>query len=511
MKLRLCLILTLILQNVAAQVWKVTSGESDFDGKYVTAVLKGSGGAYPFNSPTLVINRFEENNVNFYITNFGYGGCENNLITLLFDKKRQYTANATLNDEKDIFFFSSFNKDENIALREEVFNEMLSSKRLAIRIENSCYTRDYIFDISGSSVALDRVVGIKNIRSSVQSIKLLEAWEPKLDSLISHIGYPNNAINELTIDKLDRMKFFVQVPYKKFYKTSREEAIIMTDIALSFLQGNSTLEVLNHRGQLVLSSGDTGYTKTGYCFRVNGDSLSILLNTEKAVKEKFIAENLAWIGYPGANVLRRLDIASFDEFKQNFTPDVIYRIGLSIKNVSSNLFYIEPSEYAKTTGVLFYRLSGMNDKLFIKEFPLLYETMEMKRIKEEVRRKMEDSIQVWLNSPDTSLGTLAWEKVDLKPKVSDCLIKTPSDCINELITTKLRSSLGDDLSKYTKPFWVSLIIDYQGRVLVQEVSGLPNKKTVVIRGLLTDLPTLTPPRNAGRVCDVHLDLMVSLI
>lgn len=511
MRSSLFMIFLLSIQLVFAQGWKVSSGESDFDGKYITAVLKGGGGAYPYNSPRLIINRFGEENINFYITDFGYGGCDNIIITLLFDKQKEYTANFTVNDEKDIFFFSSFNKDEGIILREEIFNEILSSKRLAIRIENSCYSRDFVFDLNGSSLALDRVVGIKNIKSSMNAIKLLAAWEPKIDSLFSFINYPSNAVNELTRDKLDRLKFFVQVPYKKFYKMSRQDAILMTDIALSFLQSNDNYEILNQRGQLVVRSVDTGYTRTGYNVKIDGDSLSLLLNNEKAIKEDFIADNLAWIGCPGANLLRRLDIVLFEEFKQNYTSEIIYRIGLSVKNVATVIFHIEPSEKIQTTGILFYRLPGIKDKLILKEFPLLYETMDMKRIKEDARRRKEDSIQVWLNSPDTNQGTLPWDQVELKPKLSDCLFKTPADCINELITNKLRSSLLDDLSKYSKPFWVSLRIDYQGRVIVEEVSGLPNKKAIVVKGLLSELPILTPPRNAGKVCDVSLQLMVSLI
>jgi hypothetical protein len=510
MKLGLSAVLVLSVQIVLAQGWKVSSGESDFDGKYITAVLRGTGGAYPYNSPGLIINRFGEDDINFYVTDFGYGGCDNNKITLLFDRNKAYTANFTVNDENDIFFFSSFNKDEEIFLREQIFNEILSSKRLAVRIENSCYSRDFVFDLNGASSALDRVVGIKNVKASINAIKLLADWEPKVDSLFAFINYPSNAVNELTIDKLGRLKFFIQVPYKKFYKMSREDAILMVDISLSYLQDNNYYDVVNQRGQLVVPSIDTGWTRTGYYFNIKGDSLSLKLNNEQILKEDFLVDNLPWIGYPGANLLRRLDIVSFDEYKQNFIPDIIYRIGLSVENSLSSKYYIEPSEKTSTTGILYYKLPGIQEKLILKEFPLLYESMEMKRIKEEARRRKEDSIQDWLNTPDTTLGTFAWDKVELKPKISDCQVKSPADCMNDLITKTLRSNLREDLSKFTKPFWVLLKVDYQGQIVVENVSGLPNKKTILVTGALSELPILQPPRNAGKVCDVSLELMVSL-
>ena len=134
----------------------------------------------------------------------------------------------------------------------------------------------------------------------------------------------------------------------------------------------------------------------------------------------------------------------------------------------------------------------------------------MKRIKEEARVRKEDSIQVWLNTPDTTLGTFAWDKVELKPKISDCLVKSPADCMNDLITKTLRSILREDLSKFTKPFWVLLRVDYQGHIIIENVSGLPNKKAILVTGALSELPILSPPRNAGKVCDVSLELMVSL-
>jgi hypothetical protein len=82
--------------------------------------------------------------------------------------------------------------------------------------------------------------------------------------------------------------------------------------------------------------------------------------------------------------------------------------------------------------------------------------------------------------------------------------------MNDLITKTLRSNLREDLSKFTKPFWVLLKVDYQGQIVVENVSGLPNKKTILVTGALSELPILQPPRNAGKVCDVSLELMVSL-
>ena len=54
------------------QSWDFYSGGNDFDGEYRVASVKGKGTDYPYNSPKLVINYFEnDKQVNFYIKNTG--------------------------------------------------------------------------------------------------------------------------------------------------------------------------------------------------------------------------------------------------------------------------------------------------------------------------------------------------------------------------------------------------------------------------------------------------------
>jgi len=50
------------------QSWKSSEGGNAFDGKYKTSSVKGKGDNFPYNSPTMVINKFEGEDLNFYIS-----------------------------------------------------------------------------------------------------------------------------------------------------------------------------------------------------------------------------------------------------------------------------------------------------------------------------------------------------------------------------------------------------------------------------------------------------------
>ncbi len=492
-----------------AQGWKVSSGESDFDGRYTSAVCRGSGGSYPYSVPLLVINNYNKNSINFYITDFGYGGCDYNDVKFLFDKTREYSANITVNDEKDILFFTSFTGDAGIVLNELIFNEMLISKRLAIRIQNSCYSRDFIFDLNGAASALDKVVGIQNIKSSLAAIKRLEKWEPKVDSMLTYINYPNNAINELTRDKLERLKFFVRRPYTEFYKVSQTDAQLLVDVSLAFIRNAAYLDVTNSRGELVISADDT--VNTGYHIEIRGDSIKVRLTNDQVFKEEYIQNNLAWIGFPGANMLRRLDIWQFQSYSHNITPEVLYRCGLSLDNIGGHKYRLEPSAANSTTGILYYSLPNIQGRFKAREFPLLYETMEARSQKEAELKRKADSLQVWLDTPDPSMGPLPIGDVDVKPKPADCVSKKAEDCLNELVTLRLKEALASELHKYNKPFWVNLKVTYRGEIVVENISGLTKTKFEKVLSSLSNLPTVSRPRKSGKVCDVKLELMVSLL
>ena len=54
------------------QTWQYSSGGNTFDGKYKTSSIIGTGSDFPYDKPTLVINKFNDDRVNLYIRGAGY-------------------------------------------------------------------------------------------------------------------------------------------------------------------------------------------------------------------------------------------------------------------------------------------------------------------------------------------------------------------------------------------------------------------------------------------------------
>ena len=54
------------------QTWKYSEGGNAFDGKYKTSIVTGIGSNFPYQKPSLVVNKFEGESINFYISDAGY-------------------------------------------------------------------------------------------------------------------------------------------------------------------------------------------------------------------------------------------------------------------------------------------------------------------------------------------------------------------------------------------------------------------------------------------------------
>jgi hypothetical protein len=280
-------------------------------------------------------------------------------------------------------------------------------------------------------------------------------------------------------------------------------------LALPFIQDRfNYMTVHKTTGQLVLATDDT--VKTPYYVKVKGDSLKVRLSEEQVCKENFIKDNLSWIGYPGANTLRLLDIYDFCNFSSNYNSDNLYRINLAIGTKKNYTLYIEPSKTNPTSGVLLYSMPWMNEKFVIQEFPKLYETLEMKEKRRLEKLRKDDSVKVWLSSPDTLNGPYSWDALDSRPKVKDCTQTSLKDCFRNFIVVNLRESLGDDVRKYTKPFLVKVLVNYKGEIAFLEIVGLNKKKSDQISSLVDKLPAVTPPRKSGRVCDMLIEFQLDL-
>ena len=169
-----CLISVLLISTVFGQSWNFKATGNDFDGRIRTASIDGKGGEYPYTTPTLVVNYFENSkSLNFYITDMGYTGCDDNQAFFVIDGthrlKTQYVSDDS---EKSTLFFDGFDKinsgEYGTFSNLEVLQLLKSGTKLSVRVSNDCYQRDYSFSLTGSTAAINFVLG----RDFDEAIKL---------------------------------------------------------------------------------------------------------------------------------------------------------------------------------------------------------------------------------------------------------------------------------------------------------------------------------------------------
>lgn len=144
----------LIFEFAEAQnTWVYNKGGNKFDGNYKTASVIGKGGEWPYTKPTFVINTFNDNSINFYISGIGYTGCGKQSLWVAFDNDETiYKTNTiTSNIEDDAIFFRYF---ENLSMLEFI-KKLKEHKRFDLRYISSCKKIDLSFTLKGSLKAIN--------------------------------------------------------------------------------------------------------------------------------------------------------------------------------------------------------------------------------------------------------------------------------------------------------------------------------------------------------------------
>ena len=114
----LILLLLLLLIPILSfgQTWKFSEGGSAFDGKYKTSSITGTGTNFPYTSPTLVVNKFDGEDINFYISNGGFFQEKTGISVLwVFDNEPNTiysTYDWSISSDGKILFFLEFNNPD---------------------------------------------------------------------------------------------------------------------------------------------------------------------------------------------------------------------------------------------------------------------------------------------------------------------------------------------------------------------------------------------------------------
>lgn len=168
--------------DIFGQNWKYNSGTSDFDGKYRTATVVGTGGEFPYKTPLFVVNYFENGSLNIYFSNAGYAGCDHKVAYFKFDKDDEiYQSQISTNSDRDIWFVETFVSSNKSLKIIDLLEKLKKHSKFSVRLSSDCGQKDYSFGLSGSTAAIDFVtklyfdmVGKKNMEAEIEKKKLLD-------------------------------------------------------------------------------------------------------------------------------------------------------------------------------------------------------------------------------------------------------------------------------------------------------------------------------------------------
>lgn len=169
-----------------SQSWKKSSGGDAFDGKYRTSSVRGSGGDFPYENPTLVVNKFDSGSLNFYISGAGYWQSGTGVsVRWVFSNEPNTiysTYDFSFSSDGKIIFLEEFNNPVNDAIKlskKEFIKKLQVASNVQVRIENDYGSNSMRFSLSGSTNAINFV--LPNLAKDLEDIE--KANEIKIEGL----------------------------------------------------------------------------------------------------------------------------------------------------------------------------------------------------------------------------------------------------------------------------------------------------------------------------------------
>lgn len=167
MKISISLSALLITLTLTAQSWTFSKGGNAFDGTYKTSSVVGKGTEYPYKTPSLVINKFDndKDKINFYLNGAGYHQDDTGLsIKWVFDNEPQtiYSSYSwSLSEDGKIIFFNRFNNPNEKSTKLEdidIIDKLTKANKVSIRVNDNYGSNDLVFSLSGSTKAINYVI-----------------------------------------------------------------------------------------------------------------------------------------------------------------------------------------------------------------------------------------------------------------------------------------------------------------------------------------------------------------
>lgn len=210
----LIVITSILLFSISSfsQSWKYLAGGNTFDGKYKTASVQGKGNEYPYTAPFLVVNKFDEGGINFYLNSVGYFSSSAELtIKFVFDENREemYQAyDVSISDDGKIIFLEDFSKEDKIYSTIEILGLIMKSSKLEIRVSYNYGKNDLKFSLAGSTKALSFVFPNKQIEKKNQAVEQARIKEKAelLSMKLKKDKYFNNLFSKYTLRQVDKFE-----------------------------------------------------------------------------------------------------------------------------------------------------------------------------------------------------------------------------------------------------------------------------------------------------------------
>ena len=233
---KLLILLTLFAFTLQsnAQSWKKSSGGDAFDGKYRTSSVRGSGGDFPYENPTLVINKFDSGSLNFYISGAGYwqSGTGVSLRWVFSNEPNTIysTYDFSFSSDGKIIFLEEFNNPANNAMKlskKEFIKKLQVASNVQVRISNDYGSNSMRFSLSGSTNAINFV--LPNLAKDLKDLEIankikLEGFKVQ-DSLVE-VAYGKFREN-FTRLKFD--KYAMKKVINHLLENEKEDALINFD------------------------------------------------------------------------------------------------------------------------------------------------------------------------------------------------------------------------------------------------------------------------------------------
>lgn len=308
------LLLFLIPLFSFAQTWTSSEGGSVFDGKYKTSSVRGKGDNFPYNKPVLVINKFENEFPNFYISGGGYFQENSNIEVLwVFDNEPDTiysTYSWSISDDGKILFFSQFNNPDGLGKLKPIdfIEKLMLANKVSVRMKDKYGSNDIVFSLSGSTKAINFVLP-KEERDSLK-----DSAEISRESAVRALAEKEKKQVEEEKKKLEKQQIFDNLVKSANYEKLTESSIsslklqFKKDLGLAYYSslatGKDYKSITVKKGIFSESIFKFGYVEVHYVlgdgteekipgsFTVDLDAPVFARNKAKVKEQNEIAEKL---------------------------------------------------------------------------------------------------------------------------------------------------------------------------------------------------------------------------